>query len=115
MGATTDVWTRRAEALAEGITLLEQGAPSFVFRGTTYQLADLVTLERFYQYALYKGAEEAIVAGAQQHTILGRTFQRAQLSEIRAELRRLEPLVLTLLGTPAGRTGPRLRQGIPLG
>lgn len=115
MGATTDVFTRRAEALAEGIYLLEQGAAAFVFLGVTYGAAGIPSLDTLYEYYVARSAREAILAGAQEHTILGRTFKKADLAAVNNTIATLQGKVDIVLGTTATRTGPRMRQVVPLG
>lgn len=111
MPGLLDVYTRRAEALASGLRSLDRGtATSFQFEGTTYTATTREAADLQYELYLLKAAREAILAGAQSHTILGRTFQQADLREVSQQLRRLE----AELGR-ATRGGIRTRTLVPLG
>lgn len=110
MGVLLQVFTQRAEELAAKLTALDHGdVASFVFLGETYTSAHRTTLDDIYTFHLLQAAREAILAGAQAHTIMGRTFQKAQLSEINNELHRMEVRLAR-----ATRAGPRVRHVVPI-
>lgn len=110
MPGLLDVYTRRADALALGINSLERGtATSFTYQGTTYTTVERDTLDLLYELALLRAAREAILAGGQQYTLLGRTFQKADFKDITAEILRIELVV-----TKTTRGGITVRQVVPL-
>lgn len=110
MAGLLDVYARRADTLAQGINSLEQGlATSFDYQGTSYNTANRDTLDLLYELALLRAAREAILAGGQQYTLLGRTFQKADFKDITAEIQRIELAV-----TKTTRGGITVRQVVPL-
>ncbi len=110
MPGLLDVYRQYADTLAEGIKSLEAGlSANFDFQGKTYTLADRVTLHSLYDLYVYRAAREAILAGGQDITIVGRRFTRAQLGEIEKQIQRLE--------AGAARTergGIRVRNAVPI-
>lgn len=108
MAGLLDVYQRRADALAKGINDLERGiVTSFDFEGASYSTANRDALNLLYDLNLYRAAREGIVAGAQQYTLLGRTFIKANLATIEAQIKRLEDLAVKI-----GRGGMRVRFGV---
>lgn len=112
MAEPTSVYARQAARLNEAILALEDGAASALVGPQTRTAAELPTMYGELQLAVVRAAIEAILTGAQAYTLLGRTFQKASLAELRAERdlleRRYDPTVSSSSG------GIRLRQAVPV-
>lgn len=84
MGLRRNVWAERLGRLQDTIALLEDSATAVavVFEGTSYTAANLDQLYARLDWVSVKSAIEAIEGGAQQYTVLGRSFTRGNLAEL---------------------------------
>ena len=105
MGLRRNVWSERLGRLQDAIALIEDSATGLAveFEGTSYTTATLDQLYTRLDWISVKAAIEAIEGGAQQYTVLGRSFTRGNLAELYKRERELRVDV-----TRAARPGMRV-------
>lgn len=104
------IWASRADRLARGIAAIEDSAETVQIDGTSYATADLDTLTKRLDLYRVKAAIEAIEAGAQSYTLLGRVFTKGDLATLYRREADLEGRAVQ-----RARGGMRVRTGIPTG
>lgn len=105
MGLRRNVWAERLGRLQDAIALLEDSTAGLAveFEGASYTAASLDQLYARLDWVSVKSAIEAIEGGAQQYTVLGRSFTRGNLAELYKRERELR-----VDATRAARPGIRV-------